>query len=481
MSDNHLKKQRIAKIQSLKEMGIDPFANAFQRSATFEELQTKHKILPAGESSEGEVRIAGRIRAIRNSYMFIVLQDHTASIQVFCSKEMQEKLKDFLPLLDVGDILGVFGNIRRTPRGELTVDASAFQILTKSLATLPEKYHGLEDVETRYRKRYLDLIMNDEAKKRFLVRSRCIQAIRSWLLEKDFLEVETPILHTLAGGAVAKPFVTHHNTLDCNLYLRIAPELYLKKLIIGGLSDKVFEMNRCFRNEGVSSRHNPEFTTIELYQAYANYHDIMDLTENMMSDVVQKVCGQKEITYQGQKISFSSPWKRISMLDSIQEVTGINFEDHMDLQEAHSAAKSLGVNSLASEWGKVVADVFDSVVEHTLIQPTHITDLPVAVSPLSKKHPEAPHLTERFETFMAGFEVANAFSELSDPIDQLERFQKKSDGDDHLPDLDFVEALEYGMPPTGGMGLGIDRFVMLLSDAPSIRDVIAFPTLKPIK
>ena len=431
------------------------------------------------------MRICGRVRAARNGNMFVVVRDHTENIQVFCDKSLTD-VHTIMGLSDVGDIVGVSGIVRRTPRGELTVDADSVHILTKSIRPLPEKYHGLEDVDKRYRNRHLDLIMNESVQQCLVRRSQCMQAIRSFLMERSFLEVETPMLQHIAGGATARPFVTHHHALDCPLYLRIAPELFLKRLVIGGVADGVFEMNRCFRNEGLSPRHNPEFTLLEVYKMYADYGDMMILAEELVEFVVKAMYGTTDIEYQGKKISFKAPWARVSMFEAIQEKTGVNFHEHLTAPEAVKIAQSLDV-SVASgvSWGGIVQDVFEKYVEPTLVQHTHVMDTPKDISPLAREHARYSYLTERFESFVFGYELTNAFSELSDPIEQYKRFEKsQSKSSDaeivHVADQGFVDALEYGMPPTGGLGIGIDRLVMFLTDSASIRDVIAFPTLKPL-
>jgi len=489
IEENIYREARLKKLQFLKEQGIDPYPSGFKKEHWAGDLQEKYKEIKDSEETGDEVQIGGRIMALRNSGMFIDLHDPTGKIQIFSHKNnLDEAALTILKQLDVGDILGVKGLVRRTPRGELTIDSTEIFVLSKALLTLPEKYHGLSDVETRYRQRYLDLIMNPEVREIFKIRSKIIATIRQDLREQGFLEVETPMLHPIPGGAVARPFVTHHNTLDADFYLRIAPELYLKRLIVGGLSEKVFEINRSFRNEGISTRHNPEFTMLELYHAYADYNQIMELLEKLVEAVVLKVFGSTSVEFQGKEISFKTPWARKSMLELVEEQTGINFNDIPDLKAAKEAGKKCGVDvSKADSWGKVIDIVFEEKVEHTLIQPTHVTDLPRDISPLAKVQPDNERLTERFETFMNGWEIANAFSELSDPLDQRQRFEAQAASHDagdleaHHMDEDFLTALEYGMPPTGGLGIGLDRLVMILTNSPSIRDVIAFPTLRRVK
>lgn len=482
-----IRQTRIDKLDAWRQLGMNPYPYKFDKSHSSAELQAKYAHLENGQETEDRVSVAGRVMALRNSGMFIDLQDPSGKIQVFSHKEnLSAEQMEALKLVDVGDIIGAEGTIRRTPRGELSVKNQSFRILGKSLLPLPEKYHGLTDVETRYRQRYLDLIMNPESKDTLVKRSRIISEIRKLLESKGFLEVETPMLQTIAGGAAAKPFTTHHNTLDIDMYLRIAPELYLKRLIVGGISEKVFELNRNFRNEGISPRHNPEFTMMELYQAYADYHDMMDLTEEIITTAAEKALGTLKITYQGKEIDLTRPWARKTMSECVQEATGIDFGTIQSDEEARSAARKLGVDVEDYEgWGSVLEQIFEEKVEHTLIQPVHIIDYPVEISPLAKTHRDNPRLVERFETRINGWEVSNAFSELSDPLDQRQRFEdqlaQREHGDDeaHQMDEDYVTALEYGMPPCGGLGVGIDRLIMLLTDSANIRDVIAFPTLKP--
>jgi lysyl-tRNA synthetase class 2 len=487
-AEKELRNIRLEKMNTLRSRGINPYPYKFCRSHTTTLLQEKYKDLPNESFTEDSVAVAGRIRSIRNSGMFIDLHDETGSIQIFSPlKELPEEFTALLSLLDLGDWIGVHGMIRRTKRGELTVNANSLELLSKSLLPLPEKYHGLTDIETRYRQRYIDLIVNEESRDRLRKRSRIIAAIRTYLSDQGFLEVETPMLHIIPGGAAAKPFLTHHNALDLPMYLRIAPELHLKRLMVGGLSDKIFEMNRCFRNEGISPRHNPEFTSVELYQTLADYYDMMNLTEGLIQYVAEKVLGTTMVTYNGIEIDLSSPWPRKSMVELVKERTGVDFSQIHTTHEAREAAQKIGGIPLKGKdtWGKVVEAVFAEKVESFLIQPIHVIDHPLDISPLAKIHRTDARLTERFESYINSWEIANAFSELTDPIDQKERFEaqvaERESGDDeaHLMDSDFVTALEHGLPPTGGLGIGIDRLVMILTNAPSIRDVIAFPTMKP--
>lgn len=482
-----IRESRIKKISELREKNINPYPYYFNKNAGAKELQEKYKDLEPGVETEDEYKVAGRIMAIRNSGMFIDMMDDSGRLQLFCHKENlgNDKFKD-LKLFDIGDFIGATGKIRRTPRGELSLKVFDYQFLTKSLNPLPEKFHGLQDKELRYRQRYVDLIMNEDVRQTFIKRSQIINTIRNFLLDEGFLEVETPMLQVIPGGAAAKPFITHHNTLDIDMYLRIAPELYLKRLLIGGVSEKVFEINRNFRNEGISYKHNPEFTMMELYQAYVDYNEMMNITERIIVTAAEKVLGTLKITFQGTEIDLTPPWKKMTMLDALKEYSGLDFNTIETAEEARKAAKEIGVEVENSDsWGKVIDKIFEEKVEPKLIQPVHIIDYPVDISPLAKHHRENKKLVERYETRINGWEIANAFSELTDPVDQRQRFEQQlseregGDEEAHRLDEDFINALEYGMPPAGGLGIGIDRLVMLLTDSPSIRDVIAFPTLRP--
>ena len=483
---DQIRQTRIQKLADLADKGINPYPYVFNKTADAAELQEKYKDLEAGVETEDEYSVAGRVMAIRNTGMFIDLMDASGKIQIFSHKEnLSEEQMKLLKLVDIGDIVGFTGTIRRTPRGELSIKSTSLTMLSKSLLPLPEKFHGLTDVETRYRQRYVDMIVNEDVRKTFRTRSLIIQKIREYLTKQGFLEVETPMLHPQAGGANARPFITHHNTLDMDMFLRIAPELYLKRLMVGGLSEKIFEINRSFRNEGIDVRHNPEFTMMELYQAYVDYNEMMKLTENLISTVAQEVLGTMKIKYGDKEIDLTPPWDRKTMLGAIKEKTGIDFSTCFTVEDAKNKAKSLGIDPEdCDNWGKVIDLIFEEKVEPELIQPVHIIDYPRDISPLAKVHRDNDRLTERFETRINGWEVANAFSELTDPIDQRMRFeaqmQAKANGDDEaMPiDEDYICALEHGAPPMGGLGVGIDRLVMLLTDSPSIRDVIAFPTLK---
>jgi lysyl-tRNA synthetase class 2 len=485
--EDPFRRVRLDKLEALRGMGIDPYPVSFSREQQAAELDRHFADVPAGVETNHHTSVAGRIRAMRNSGMFIDLHDASGKIQVFSHKDyLRAEDLPLLRLLDIGDLIGVEGLVRRTPRGELTVNASRITVLAKALRPLPEKYHGLADIELRYRQRYLDLIMNPHTRETLRRRSRVVAAMRAWLIERDYLEVETPMLHTIPGGAAARPFVTHHNTLDIDLYLRIAPELHLKRLVVGGLADKVFEINRCFRNEGLSPRHNPEFTTLELYEAYSDYTGMMALTEQIVAHVAAAASGGLKIGYGGTEIDLTPPWPRRSMAELVREATGVDFLAIADAAAAREAARRLGVAIAGGEnWGQALEAVFGARVEDRLIQPTHVTGFPRDISPLAKADPGDPRLVERFETYIYGWEIANAFSELNDPLDQRARFEAqmmaRAAGDEEAQPLDedYVTALEYGLPPCGGLGIGIDRLVMLLTDSPSIRDVIAFPTLRP--
>lgn len=477
------------KLQELKDAGINPYPHVFARSAKAHELQEKYAGLANGVETEDVAQVAGRVMAIRNSGMFIDLNDPSGKIQVFCHKEsMSEAELENLKYIDLGDIIGAVGTVRRTPRGELSVRASRVQMLNKTLAVLPEKHHGLTDIEQRYRQRYLDLIVNDDSRRVLRLRSQIVAKIREYLTSIGGLEVETPMLHPIMGGASAKPFVTHHNALDNDFFLRIAPELYLKRLMVGGLADHVFEINRNFRNEGVSPRHNPEFTMIESYHAYMDYKDVMNLIEDMVRHIVLAIHGTLEISFGDKIIDFSGPWKRASMCDLVREATGIDFMAIEDAATARAKCKEIKVHvENTANWGQCVEAVFGEKVEHTLIQPTHVTDFPFEISPLSKNHRDNPRLVERFETYCCTWEICNAFTELNDSKVQYERFMdqvaQRDAGDDEaqMLDEDFITALEYGLPPCAGWGMGIDRLIMILTNSHNIRDVICFPTLKPLK
>ena len=478
-----------AKIENLKNLelkGVNPFAYTFAVTAHAGDLQKKYEGLAVGEATTDVVSVAGRVMSNRNSGMFIDLKDQSGKIQIFSHKDnVSAELLEQVAYYDIGDIIGVTGVVRRTPRGELTINTATVEMLTKSVRPLPEKYHGIHDTELKYRKRYLDLIMNDESRDTFRKRSMIIAFVRQVLTGEGFMEVETPMLHPIAGGANAKPFLTHHNALDMQLYLRIAPELYLKRLVVGGF-ERVFEINRCFRNEGISVKHNPEFTSVEIYQAYADYNDMMALTEKIVEGAAKAANnGDTKVKFGDRELDFKAPWARKSMQGLIKEKTGVDFMQIKDPKEAIVAAKKIGVHvKEGSNWGEVVEAVFGDKIEGELIQPIHIVDMPKDISPLAKAHRTDELLTERFESYCNGWEIANAFSELTDPFDQLARFKKQVESRENgneeaqMLDEDFVESLEYGMPPTGGLGVGLDRLIMLLTNSQSIRDVIAFPSLR---
>lgn len=480
---NELMKIRVDKLESMRKQGIEPYVDRYNRSHMSSDIIENFE-----ELEEQEVSVAGRIMSKRDQgkTAFIHVQDMSGRIQAYVRKDaIGEEMFEVFKTFDIGDIVGVKGTVFRTQKGEISVRAQEVTLLSKSLRPLPEKFHGLTNVEMRYRQRYLDLIMNTESRENFVTRSKIIRAMREYLESKGFLEVETPTLMTIPGGAAARPFITHHNALDMDLYLRIALELPLKRLIVGGF-EKVFEIGRNFRNEGISIKHNPEFTMMELYQAYANYEDIMNLMEDMIVNIVQKVCNSMEITYQGETINFTKPWRRIQMLDAIKEYSGVDFKEITTDEEARQVAREKRIEIKKDDGkGKIINSFFEEYVEPKLIQPTFIIGHPVEISPLAKRNALNPEYTDRFEVFIYGREMGNAFSELNDPIDQRGRFEKqmlereKGDDEAHMMDEDFVQALEYGLPPTGGLGVGIDRLVMLLTDSPSIRDVILFPTMRP--
>ena len=483
---NRLMQIRREKLSELQKEGKDPYQiTKFNRTNTAGEIKANYE-----KFEEKDVTVAGRIIAkrIMGKASFCTIQDSDGKIQSYVSiNDLGEESYKAFKSYDIGDIIGITGFVFKTRTEEISVHAKEVTLLSKSLRPLPEKFHGLKDVDLRYRQRYVDLIMNPEVKETFIKRTQIINEIRNILNEKGYLEVETPILNTISGGATARPFITHHNTLDIDMYLRIATELNLKRLIVGGY-DKVYEIGRIFRNEGMDIRHNPEFTSIEFYSAYQDYHDMMDITEEIFQRCSMKVCGKTKITYQGTEIELGGKWKRISMIDSIKEVTGVDFNTINTDEEAVKLAKerNIEIPNGKETRGNVISLFFDEYVEKTLVQPTFIYDYPIEISPLAKKCKEDPRLTQRFEAFIGGREYGNAFSELNDPIDQYERFKEeiraRENGDDEagMMDEDFINALEYGLPPTGGEGIGIDRLVMLLTDSASIRDVLLFPTMKPL-
>ena len=479
---NELMKVRREKLAAIEQSGIEPFGRRYEITHHAQD------VLDNFEALEGQtVSIAGRIMTVRGhgKASFINVADMSGKIQVYLRQDvLGEELYGRFHLLDIGDIIGVEGLVFKTQRGEISVKATNFEIQAKSLRPLPEKFHGLKDVETRYRQRYLDLIVNPDVRNSFVMRSKIIKELRNYLDNQDFLEVETPMMHPIAGGAAARPFVTYHNALDMNLYMRIAPELYLKRLIVGGF-EKVYEVGRVFRNEGISIRHNPEFTSVELYQAFADYNDLMELTENIIAHVAQTTLGTTKINYQGTDIDLTPSWTRMSMVEAVEKYTGINFNNVKTLAEAQAEADKIGVKYEKKDGiGGILNNIFEDKVEEHLIQPTFITGHPTEISPLAKRNKENPEITDRFEVFIYGREIANGFSELNDPIDQegrfLEQVAQRESGDDeaHMMDHDYVTALEYGLAPTGGLGIGIDRLVMFLTDSASIRDVLLFPHMR---
>ncbi|MDR7855696.1 lysine--tRNA ligase [Tissierella sp.] len=482
---NEMLMMRREKLNELVQKGKNPFL-----IEKFDYTHHSSTIKDEFEELDGKaVAVAGRVMSRRGhgKVSFIDLQDSEGRIQIFVKQDVlgEEEYKD-LSLLDLGDIIGVNGEVFRTNAGEISIRAEKILIMSKSLQILPEKFHGLKDQDLRYRQRYVDLIVNPEVRETFLLRTKIIKGVREYLDERGFIEVETPILGTVAGGANARPFATHHNTLDIDMYLRIANELYLKRLIVGGF-EKVYEMGRMFRNEGMSPKHNPEFTNIELYQAYVDYEEMMRLTENLFAYVAEKALGTTKINYQGVELELSPPWRRLDMADAVKEFTGVDFATINTDEEAISVAKAKGLEiKPGMTRGHIISEMFEEFCEQHLIQPTFITGHPVEISPLAKRNPEDPRKTNRFEAFINTWELANAFSELNDPIDQRQRFEdqvkQKDLGDDeaHPMDTDFINAIEVGLPPTGGLGIGIDRMIILLTNQPSIRDILLFPTMKPL-
>ena len=479
-------KVRREKLAALQAEGFDPFVQT-----RFEVTATSTAIKNNFEAMEGQsVRLAGRLMSKRGmgKVSFCDLQDRDGRIQLYVKfDEMDEAAFQRFKKNDIGDIVGVVGDVFKTERGEISVRVHEATLLSKSLLPLPEKFHGLTNVETRFRQRYVDLMVNPEVKQNFVIRSKFIKFMRNYLDSRNYIEVETPVLNTIAGGAAARPFITHHNTLDIDMYMRIATELPLKRLIVGGM-DRVYEVGRIFRNEGMDPKHNPEFTTVELYQAYADFHDMMDIAEGIISGAAKEILGTYEVDWMGEHIDLTPGWRRMTMVDAVKEYVGVDFGAITDDAEAVAAAKAVGVElaeAAEKTWGNALYACFDQKVEEHLIQPTFITMYPVEVSPLTKRSPLDPRLTERFELFVCHSELANAYSELNDPIDQRHRFEKqveqreRGDEETEMLDEDFLTALEYGMPPTGGMGMGVDRVVMLLTGTDTIREVILFPTMKP--
>jgi len=493
---SEFREARLSKAKILISKGFDAYSENFKVTHSTKNLIDKFSYLNSGEEFDLDVSIAGRVlaRRIMGKIAFFSISDQEGSIQLYLEKliidsDNNKKLcfEDLKELVDIGDWIGVHGSIKKTNKGELSIKVLKWQMLSKSLQPLPDKWHGLSDIEKRYRQRYLDLIVNPRSKEVFKTRAFCISLIRRWLDERSFLEIETPILQSEAGGAEARPFITHHNTLDIPLYLRIATELHLKRMVVGGF-EKVYELGRIFRNEGISTKHNPEFTSVEIYQAFANYADMMLLTEELISHVVKTTCKTLKINYQGEQINFEQPWVKISMKESVKKFTGIDFDSFDgDFNKAKEALTMhhIQISSKINTLGRLLNEVFEQKVESNLIQPTFITDYPIEISPLARRHDNNKDFVQRFELFIAGREIANAFSELIDPLDQRERLELQQslrdagDLEAHCIDEDFLQALEIGMPPTGGLGIGIDRLIMLITNSASIRDVIPFPLLKP--
>jgi len=482
-SIHELIQRRHEKLEEFRQRGVEAYGEKYQVSHRAQEITENF------EEVEGkEVKVSGRIMTMRRHGKagFANLQDESGQIQIYARlDDLGEESFECYKLLDIGDIIGVRGKVFKTRKGEITVSTEDFNLLAKSLRPLPEKWHGLRDIELRYRQRYLDLIMNPEVKEVFILRSRIIQAMRNYLNEKGYLEVETPMMHRVTGGANARPFKTYHNALDMDLYMRIATELHLKRLLVGGY-EKIYELGKVFRNEGISTRHNPEFTSVEVYEANADYYDMMVLTEDMISVICQDVFGSLKITYQGKELDLTPPWPRLTMLEAIKKYANLDFTGVKRDEEAREVVKDLKLNiDKNTTRGEIINLVFEEYVEKHLGQPVFILDYPIEVSPLAKSKKDDPGFTYRFEAFLASSEIANAFTELNDPLDQKERFlkqaEKRAAGDEeaHMMDDDFIASLEYGMPPAGGLGIGIDRLIMLFTDAPSIRDVILFPTLRP--
>ncbi len=485
--DNDLIRQRREKLEALRGRGVEPFGAGYPITHLAQGLAERLEGASEDElKAFGPVSLAGRLVAMRDhgKTAFAHLMDRTGRIQLYARADQLGDEYAAFTALDVGDFLGVTGEMFRTRTGQLTVAVKSFTFLSKSLRPLPEKWHGLKDVETRYRQRYVDLVVNPEVREIFLLRSRIVRALRSFLDARGFLEVETPMMQPIPGGAIARPFKTHHNALDMDLYLRIAPELYLKRLLVGGF-ERVYEINRNFRNEGVSTQHNPEFTMLEFYQAYADYQDLMELTEELFTELAQSVRGRLSLTWGEHQIELARPWRRLPFFQGVSEALGMTVTPATDVAVVARAAADKGVHTKGGTAWVVWKDVFDELVEPTLVQPTFVTDFPIELSPLAKKKRDNPLLVDRFELFIGRRELANAYSELNDPIDQLARFreqaalQARGDDEAHWLDEDYVRALEYGMPPAAGEGIGIDRLVMLFADQPSIREVILFPHLRP--
>tara|TARA_Y100001978_G_scaffold107572_1_gene96149 strand:- start:75 stop:1571 length:1497 start_codon:yes stop_codon:yes gene_type:complete len=494
---SEFREARLSKAKTLLSKGFDPYRESFNVTHSSKFLIDKFHYLENGQEFDFDVSLAGRVLAKRvmGKIAFFSICDQEGSIQLYLDKliideyDQTKKLtfEDLKDLVDIGDWIGVHGTIKKTNKGELSIKVSSWEMLSKSLLPLPDKWHGLTDIEKRYRQRYLDLIVNPQSKNVFKTRATCISLIRRWLDDRNFLEIETPILQSEAGGAEARPFITHHNTLDIPLYLRIATELHLKRMIVGGF-ERVYELGRIFRNEGISTKHNPEFTSVEVYQAFGNYEDMMELTEELISHIVLTICKSLQIDYLGDQINFSQSWEKLTMKDSVKKYTGIDFDSfNGDLNKAKESLRQINIDisPKINSLGRLLNEVFEQKVESNLIQPTFIIDYPIEISPLARRHDKDKDFVQRFELFIAGREIANAFSELIDPLDQrtrLELQQSLRDAGDleaHCIDEDFLQALEIGMPPTGGLGIGIDRLIMLITNSASIRDVIPFPLLKP--
>lgn len=480
--------RRTARLEKITALYGSPFhITKFPKTHSAAQVKKQFEALENGQKTDESVTVAGRIMAIRNNGMFVDILDDSDRLQIFHDiKNLPEERLEQLKLLDLGDIIGVSGTVRRTPRGEITVDGHALTILSKALLPPPEKYHGLKDTDSRFRHREQDLVATPKTRETLRARFKMLSSIRRLLEDKGYLEVETPMMHVIPGGAIARPFITQHNALDIPLYMRIAPELHLKRLTIGGISEKLFEINRCFRNEGLSPRHNPEFTTLELYHAYVDFHEMMDIAEAIVEHVAMTLHGTTKVTFGDKEIDFKAPWPRKGMVDLIKEHAGVDFYSVSEPEAARELALKAGVKTEPGlSWGQIVETVFGEKVEDKLIQPTHVVDLPKEISPLAKAWPDRPHVAQRFETYINGWEIANAFSELNDPREQKARFleqaEQKRGPDDppHPIDDDFIEALAFGMPPMGGLGMGMDRLAMLMTDSQSIREVIAFPTMRP--
>ncbi len=490
LSEDEETVRRAARLEKITELCGNPFhITKFDKDRANADVKKEFEHLAAGEKTDKRVNVAGRIMAIRNNGMFIVILDDTDRLQIFHDlKAVSPERAELLKLLDLGDIIGVKGLVRRTPRGEITVDADELTLLSKALIPPPEKFHGLKDVDARFRHREQDLVASERTRATLRARYKLVSATRRFLDEKGFLEVETPMMHVIAGGAIAKPFVTHHNALDMPLYMRIAPELHLKRLVIGGVSEKIYEINRCFRNEGLSPKHNPEFTTMELYQAYVDFTAMIEIAEAIIYNAAVTLHGTGKVKFGDKEIDFTPPWPRKGMVELIREHSGLDLDAIPDPKAAREAARKIGVHvEEGLSWGQVVEAVFEEKAEGKLVQPTHVVDLPKDISPLAKAWPNRKLIAQRFETYVNGWEIANAFSELNDPREQRARFleqaEQKRGPDDppHPIDDDFVKALAFGMPPMGGLGIGIDRLAMLLTDSATIREVIAFPTMRPLE